>query len=91
MARVGRTAVHRVRALKRLPSRQFTKEDEAVFAKLFITVMPRKPGAAIKWLRATAESDRRDATLMLAWSRGWPIDLGGDDDDGECLFWRVTR
>jgi hypothetical protein len=47
------------------PSRQFTKEDEAVFTKLFVTIMLRTPGAAIKWLRVTAESDRRDAVMML--------------------------
>lgn len=51
--------------MKPLPSRQFTEEDVAVFARLLVRIMRRKPGAAIKWLRATAESDRRDASLML--------------------------
>lgn len=46
------------------------------------------PGSCIglgNWFKG----DRRDADLMLAWVAGWPIDLGGDDEEGECLFWRV--
>lgn len=37
------------------------------------------------------DSDRRDAELMRAWARGWPIDLGGEDEEGECLFWSGAR
>lgn len=33
------------------------------------------------------DADSRDAELMLAWMQGWPIDLGGVDELGECLFW----
>jgi hypothetical protein len=38
-------------------------------------------------IELSERADRRDAALMLAWAQGWPIDLGGDDENGECLFW----
>lgn len=73
--------------MKHLPSRQFTPEDVAVFSKLFVTVFPRTPGAAIKWLRATAESDRRDAALMLD-AQTFPLEWLCEDGAGGCFMVR---
>jgi len=72
--------------MKPLPAAPLTTEDLDIWSRALMEwTMHRTPG----WLRLGAqESDRRDARLMLAWAPGWPIDLGGDDENGECLFWR---
>lgn len=69
--------------MKPLPVASFTAEDWAIVQRAF------ERGPASRWLSHSSQlADRRDARLMLAWAQGWPIDLGGDDENGECLFWR---
>ncbi len=71
--------------MKPLPAAPLTEEDrQSNFA--FVSRC-RLSLFAAKLLLDSATADRRDAALMLAWAQGWPIDLGGDDENGECLFW----
>jgi hypothetical protein len=70
--------------MKPLQSVPLTQEDWLVW------LHARHGFHEMSWLElvdAYERSDRRDAELMRAWARGWPIDLGGDDEEGECLFW----
>ncbi len=69
--------------MKPLPVAPITNEDDWAW---FI-VMCRNNGQMFGLRSFSYVSDRRDAALMLAWAQGWPIDLGGDDENGECLFW----
>lgn len=43
--------------------------------------------ARLELMDAYEAADDRSYLLMCAWIRGWPIDLGGIDEEGECLFW----
>jgi hypothetical protein len=70
----------------RLESLPVTEEDLDIW--WWGAVHHRRPFEVSKALAAVyVAADRRDADLMYAWSQGWPIDLGGDDENGECLFW----
>lgn len=63
----------------RLPAAAWTQEDRDILWTWDETV----PGIS----EIYQDQDVRDAELMLAWTQGWPIDLGGCDEEGQCLFW----
>jgi hypothetical protein len=94
MARVGRTAVHRVRALKPSRAALLSEEDEMIFVTMF------QRGPVYRWLLHTSQlADRRDAEQMferMKWQaegfeygydwrterRGWfPSDWGRASDE----------
>lgn len=74
--------------MKPIPVAPLTREDDLIWWDLDEAVPGDRYDLVSEICR---ESDRRDAALMLAWSRGWPIDLGGADENGECLFWTLPH
>ncbi len=73
--------------LKPLPPAPLTFEDWAIY--MDHRNDPRRAYLLGARFGINRDADRRDAALMFAWAQGWPIDLGGDDEDGECLFWKT--
>lgn len=76
------------RSMKPLESAPLTSEDLQVWWHVLIhwdLNMQADMFYTARW------ADERDAALMRAWAQGWPIDLGGEDEEGECLFWSGAR
>lgn len=71
--------------MKPLPPAPLTEEDIPIWRLVCVWYWHKRHGFCAE--HAARNADRRDAALMFAWAKGWPIDLGGDDDEGECLFW----
>jgi hypothetical protein len=76
--------------MKPLPAAPLTDEDWDIWAGLAERASSM---SALKWAYflgvRSAELDRRDAALMLAWSQGWPIDVGWCDESDRHMAWLI--